>query len=170
MTIIRLVCLALALTFVGGGCASVDDVQPPRVNLVNIIPTGAGSGVFEQRFVVELRFSNFNDFDIPLDGLSFEMDVNGSHFATGLSNQPVTLPRLGSTVVSVDATASSIELFRQILNVARTGTVEYEIKGTALIGSVPQRTVPFVREGKLNLVPHPTGPDRLAPEKVSAIY
>lgn len=168
MNVVKVLMLALAVALTGAGCASVDGVQPPRVNLVNIVPTG--SGVFEQQFLVDLRVSNFNDFDIPLDGLSFDMEVNGSHFASGLSNQTVTVPRLGSEIVSVTATASSIDLFRQILNVVRTGTVEYTIKGTAIIGGVRQRTVPFERDGKLDLVPNPYGPDQLAPKKPVAIY
>jgi len=152
----------ISLVFFASGCASVDDVVPPKVNLVNIVPA-ASSGVFEQRFLVDLRISNLNDFDIPIDGLSFEMDVNGDYFATGLSNRNVLVPRLGTAVVSVETTANSFDLFRQILNAVRTGTVEYSIKGTAIVDSLGARTVPFRQVGKLNLVPDSIGRDRLAP-------
>jgi len=153
--------LAVSLVVFSGGCATVDDVIPPRVNLVNIMP--AGSGLFEQRFLVDLRISNRNDFDIPIEGLSFEMDVNGDYFATGLSNRRVLVPRLGTAVVSVETTANSFDLFRQILNAVRTGSVEYSIKGTAVLGPLGARTVPFRQKGYLNLVPDPVGRDRLAP-------
>jgi len=154
--------VVLALAVLPGGCATTDDVIPPRVNLVNIVPA-ASSGVFEQRFLVDLRISNLNDFDIPINGLSFEMDVNGDYFATGLSNRNVVLRRLDSTVVSVETTANSFDLFRQILNAVRTGTVDYSIKGTAIVGTLGSPTVPFRQSGRLNLIPDPVGRDRLAP-------
>lgn len=149
------------------GCATVDDVVPPRVNLVNIVPARS-SGVFEQRFLVDMRISNLNDFDVPINGLSFEMDVNGDYFATGLSNRNVVVPRLGSKVVSVETTADSFELFRQILNAVRTGTVDYRIKGTAIVDTLGGRTVPFRQKGSLNLVPDPVGRDRIAPTNTGA--
>lgn len=143
------------------GCATVDDVIPPKINLVNIVPLS--SSVFEQRFVVDMRVSNLNDFEIPLKGMSFEMDVNGSYFATGLSNRKLVVPRLGTAVVSLETTANSFDLFRQILNAVRIGTVEYSIKGTAILDRPGTHTVPFRQRGELNLVPDPAGRDRLAP-------
>lgn len=154
--------VAVVLAVVPGGCTTTSDVVPPRVNLVNIVPA-ASSGVFEQRFLVDLRISNLNDFDIPLNGLSFEMEVNGDYFATGLSNRKVLVRRLDSAVISVETTANSFDLFRQILNAVRAGAVNYSIKGTAIVGSLRTQTVPFRQEGRLNLVPDPVGRDRLAP-------
>ena len=92
------------------GCATPGSVIPPKVTLVGLVPQGGN--LFEQRFRIDLRVSNANNFDIPLDGLSFDMAVNGAHFATGLSNQAVKIPRLGSAVVAVEATAGSADLFR----------------------------------------------------------
>lgn len=161
---IAAIVFTISLSFSVLGCATGDDVHPPRVNLVNIVPA-ASSGVFEQRFLVDLRISNLNDFDIPLNGLSFEMDVNGDYFATGLSNRKLLVRRLSSEIVSVETTANSFDLFRQVLNAVRTGTVEYSIKGTAIVGRLGTRTVPFRQEGELNLIPDPVGRDRIAPTR-----
>ena len=159
--------LAISLSLLASGCATGDAVVPPRINLVNIAPE-ASSGVFEQRFLVDLRISNLNDFDIPLKGLSFEMDVNGNYFATGLSNRKVLIPRLSSAIVPVETTADSFELIRQVLNAIRSGTVDYSIKGTAIVDNLRTRTVPFRQKGELNLVPDPVGRDRIAPTRSSA--
>ena len=159
--------IAISLSLFGQGCATGDAVVPPRVNLVNIVPA-ASSGVFEQRFLVDLRISNLNDFDIPLNGLSFEMDVNGDYFATGLSNQKVLLRRLSTAVVSVETTANTVDLIRQVMNAVRTGTVDYSIKGTAIVGNLRTQTVPFRQSGELNLVPDPVGRDRIAPTNTGA--
>jgi len=145
-----------------GACAISDTVVPPKVSLVNIYP-GKSLGLFEQQFVVQLRVSNPNNFDIPLDGISFDMTVNGSHFATGLSNTAVTIPRLSSAVVSVNASASSFDLFKQFLIIAESGSANYRIVGSALLQSVLHGPVPFERTGTLNLIPDSRGRDRLAP-------
>jgi len=157
------VCLA-GLAF---GCATPSDVIPPKVNLAGLVPVGGT--LFEQRFRVDLRVSNPNDFAIPLDGLSFDMALNGAHFATGLSNQSVTIPRLGSEVVEIEAVAGSVDLFRNLMIVAQQGRLDYQIKGTALIGGVVQDTVPFEREGRLSLIPDAGGRDRFAPESERGI-
>lgn len=149
------------------GCATPSDVIPPKVSLVGFTPEGGN--LFEQRFRVDLRISNANDFDIPLDGLSFEMAVNGAHFATGLSNETVEIPRLGSDVVRVRATASSVDLFRNLLTVAQQGRLDYQIKGTALIGGITRDTVPFERSGRLSLIPDAAGRDRFVPEGQSGV-
>lgn len=144
------------------GCATPGGVIPPTVTLIDLVPEGGN--LFEQRFRIDLRVSNANNFDIPLDGLSFEMAVNGAYFATGLSNQPVKIPRLGSAVVVVEATAGSADLFRNLLIVTQQGRVDYRIKGTALIGGAVQNTVPFERSGQLSLIPDANGRKRFAPE------
>ncbi len=161
MKIFGAVLFAISLLLAAAGCATHEDVIPLRVNLVNIMP--APSGVFEQRFLVDLRVSNLNDFDIPLDGVSFEMDVNGDYFATGLSNRKVQVPRLGTAIVTVETTANSLDMIRQILNAVRVGTVEYSVKGTAIVRQAGSRMVPFRQRGKLNLIPDPVGRDRIAP-------
>lgn len=154
--------LAVCLAGFAFGCATPSEVIPPKVNLVGLAPVGGT--LFEQRFRVDLRISNPNDFAIPLDGLSFDMALNGAHFATGLSNQSVTIPRLGSEVVAVETIASSADLFRNLLIVAQRGRIDYQIKGTALIGGFVQDTVPFERKGRLSLIPDARGRDRLVPE------
>lgn len=159
-----LIRIILVASFAGlaFGCATPGGVIPPTVTLVGLVPEGGN--LFEQRFRVDLRISNANNFDIPLDGLSFDMAVNGAHFATGLSNQPIKIPRLGSEVVVIQATAGSADLFRNLLIVAQQGRIDYRIKGTALIGGSVQDTVPFERSGRLSLIPDANGRDRFAPE------
>jgi len=167
---VRLPIRTLFVVFLAGlgfGCATPGDVISPKVNLVNLVPEGGN--LFEQQFRVDLRVANANDFDIPLRGLSFDMAVNGAHFATGLSNQRVNVPRLGSAVVTVRATAGSVDLFRNLLIMAQQGRIDYTIKGTALIGGALQSAVPFEREGRLSLVPDARGGDRFVPESERGI-
>jgi hypothetical protein len=63
----------------------------------------------------------------------------------------------------VETTANSVDVIRQILNAVRVGTVEYSVKGTAIVRQAGARMVSFRQRGKLNLVPDPVGRDRIAP-------
>ncbi len=54
-------------------CAQIGETRSPQVNVVDIrLPQG---GLLEQRFRVDLRIGNPNDFDLPLDGPTFELDL-----------------------------------------------------------------------------------------------
>ena len=59
--------MGLAALLALGACARLGEAEPLRVHLADIrlLP----GGLLEQRFQVELRLGNPNDFDLALDGL-----------------------------------------------------------------------------------------------------
>ena len=63
-----------------------------------------GGNLLEQRFVLTLRVTNPNRFEIPMQGLTFTLDVADQPFAHGMGNRPVTIPALGEALVEVKAT------------------------------------------------------------------
>lgn len=71
-------------------------------------------GLFEQRFDVGLRVSNPNDFDLKIEALDFELEVNGRPFAKGLSRTSTLIPAASSAMLRVDAIMQSKNLIRQI--------------------------------------------------------
>ncbi|MEZ5626289.1 MAG: LEA type 2 family protein [Rhodocyclaceae bacterium] len=63
---------ALALA----GCASLPlNMQPPEVSVSDLRLLDVG--LLEQRFGLSLRVLNPNDAEIPIDGLSFTVELNG---------------------------------------------------------------------------------------------
>jgi len=94
--------LAVIVLLAGlAGCVAPQKVEAPGVALQDVkILNSEG---FTQHLRVDLLVSNPNDFDIPLTGLKFGMQMNGLDFAEGLSNQRVDIPRLGRAVVPVEA-------------------------------------------------------------------
>ncbi len=70
-------------------------------------------GLFEQRFDVGLRISNPNDFDLTIEALDFELEVNGRPFAAGLSQASTRIAATSSTLLRVDAITQSKDLIRQ---------------------------------------------------------
>lgn len=139
----------LALFALLGGCVTPQSVEPPGVTLQNVrILNSKG---LSQNIEVDLLVSNPNDFDIPLTGLKFDMKINGRDFAQGLSNETITVPRLGRAVVPVQVTVSVLAVMQQIQAVQRTGGVEYLVAGTAFLDHVLLPSVDFEKTGKLDL-------------------
>jgi LEA14-like dessication related protein len=139
---------AVALLLVGA-CAGVAPVAP-QVRLVDL--RLLQSSLFEQRFEIDLRIGNPNDFDLPLDGLTFDLAVNGADFARGFSDQRVTVPRLGEGTVTVIATTTLIDVVRQMKLLAERGDLAYRLGGIVYLDSLARRSLPYESEGSFRLL------------------
>lgn len=142
--------LAAALLLLVSACAAGGDPVPPQVRLADL--RLLESGLFEQRFEIDLRIGNPNDFELPLDGLTFDLEVNGSDFARGFSDQRVTIPRLGEGTITVIATTTLIDVVRQMKLLAERGDLAYRLGGTAYLDSLARRSVPYESEGTFRLL------------------
>lgn len=141
------------------GCASLQQLQPPHVTVADIDLLDAT--LLEQRFALKLRVQNPNDADIAIRGLSVDVEVNGQHFARGVSDQAVTLPRFGEALMEVNAVSDLGSLWRQIMALRKGGHegLEYRIAGRLAMGTLGD--VPFESRGELKLPDVPRlGPAR----------
>ena len=142
--------LALVVFIAGlGGCVAPQNVQAPSIALQDVRLLNAEG--LTQHLQVELLVSNPNDFDIPLTGLKFGLQMNGLDFAEGLSNERIDIPRLGRTVVPVKVTVSVLALMKQIQAVHRKNGVDYRVAGTVYLDHVLLPSVNFDRQGKVDL-------------------
>jgi len=137
--ILALLCLA--------GCASLRPLQivPPEISVINIVPMSAT--LFEQRLRVDLRVQNPNDFNLSLAGLDFQLAVNGSELARGLSNEAVIVPHLGDSLVSVVITTTALAWIRQLRTFAATQEMNYALTGHIHLSRVGR--LPFHRSGRI---------------------
>lgn len=140
---------ALLAAVLLSGC-SIFEPEPPQVRVADL--RLLDSTVFEQRFEINLTIGNPNDFALPLDGLTFDLEVNGETFARGFSNQRVTIPRLGEGRVSVAASTTLIEVMRQMQLFAEYRDVTYRLSGVAYLDSLRRRRVPYESEGSFRLL------------------
>ena len=131
---VSLVTASLALTVLAGCAGSRLRPLKPEVSVADIrLVEGT---LLEQRFLVTLRVSNPNRFNIPVEGLSFTLDLNGQPFARGVGNKPVIIPQLGEALVEVSATAGLAGLLRQFKGLAKGGEkLNYRLKGRLVTGS-----------------------------------
>ena len=151
----KLLCIVFVL-LAPLGCATPENVQPPSINLTNLqlgLP-----GLLSQELKLSVRIGNPNDFDIPLTGLSFNLEVNGQPFAEGLSNESVTVPRLGYANLEVDGNASTLSLIMQFMTLGQRDKIDYRLFGRAHVGHLGFKdAVPFERKGSLSLRSAPLG-------------
>jgi LEA14-like dessication related protein len=95
------------------GCAALPiNAVPPKVSVAGIDIKSLG--LFEQHFDVSLRLANPNDFDLGIEALEFELELNGRPFAKGLARSPTLIPAASSVVLRVDAITQSENLIQQI--------------------------------------------------------
>lgn len=150
--------LAFLAALAAAGCAGVPrDVQQPEVRLTDI-ELQPGSGVLEQSMLLVLNVRNPNNFDIPLDGMRFDLELNGRHFAQGLSSDATTIPRLGERRVTATASTNMVRLIEQMMRLAQKGGIGYRLTGDAFLGGAGGRTVPFETDGEFRLAPEPEEP------------
>lgn len=111
------------------GCASFTFQDPLRISVAGMEPL-QGQGM-EMRFAVRLRVQNHSDNAIDYDGIALDLDLRGSRFATGVSNQSGTIPRYGEALITVPVTVSAITIIRHVFDFAagdRT-RADYRLRG-----------------------------------------
>ena len=126
---IRLAWITLMLVWLGGCATLGEPTEPPRVTLSNLKMIDAQ--LFEQRYALTLRIQNPNSFDLDVNGLSFEVELNGREFAHGVSNKGVLIPAYGESTLEVGVTSSLFNIVDQINALERRQgkSLEYRIHG-----------------------------------------
>lgn len=141
------VLLPLALV----GCAALPGgLAPPRVTVSAMEMREAT--MFEQVYAIQLRVHNPNNQDLPLQGLSFDLEVNGASFASGGSADAVVIPRLGSGIVRVEAVSGLGGLLQQLMRLTEgpPKSISYRVSGVAYVGPEGWR-LPFEDRGEFAL-------------------
>jgi LEA14-like dessication related protein len=141
----------LALVLLLTACSSLwtSDIEPPEVSLAGM---GFGEpGLFEQQLRVDLRLSNPNNFDLEIDRVTFNLELNDKPFAHGRAKEGLDLPALGETVVPVTINVATNDLIDRVMELGTERRLDYRLTGEADLASLFFGRVPFHKEGKLAL-------------------
>ncbi|GJL68573.1 MAG: hypothetical protein NPIRA06_12080 [Nitrospirales bacterium] len=124
--------------------------ETPKISIAGITPKNVA--IFEQRFEVQLRIQNPNDFDLGLNGIRFDIELNNKEFGNGMSLAKVIVPRLGSEVVTGEVITGLGSFLRQVQGMnASAAKLRYHLKGTAFAESPGDFTIPFDESGEVDL-------------------
>lgn len=141
--------LALVLCVILAGCAGLGlGLEPPKISIANL--NVANATLFEQNYLIKLRIQNPNDADIPIKGMQYEITLNGQHFASGVSNQELVVPGLGSTTIDVEAVSTLLSVFKQLtaMQQGKLQSVAYSLNGKIFL-SGPGNNIPFDYRGEI---------------------
>lgn len=140
--------LFLAVVLLATGCTGLRNLESPEVVVTAIRPLDS-STLFEQRFEVGLRIYNPNNRDLDIDGIDFELDVNGQRLARAAGANDFLLPRLGEAETSVVVSTSLISVARQLMVLQQSQAINYRLSGRVHLGSAFGVSLPFEKSGQL---------------------
>lgn len=142
--------LFLGMVALVTGCVHLAGIkQNPDISLTGIELVELG--LLEQRFNLKLRIQNPNDAALPINGMTFEIELNGATFAKGLSDKVVIVPRLGETVMEVKATSTLGMVWKQLVESQKSNRdkVDYRLSGRLFLQGLG--SIPFEQKGNVSM-------------------
>jgi LEA14-like dessication related protein len=144
------VLLSLLIT----GCLGLPNfltrVDAPSLLLVDVRPVRGGD--FEERLELDLLVQNPNNFEMVLDGMRLQLEMNGQRLAQAVTGQSVSIARLGETRVTVQASVTLLDATRSLLSLGgreRNGALAYRVAGEAFVAEPRSARVSFENSGEV---------------------
>jgi LEA14-like dessication related protein len=144
---------AVFLSFAAAGCAPGErnEAEALHVSLVSMAPLEMG--VFEQRYTMRLRVQNPRPHEVPLQGISLDLDVNGRSFARATGRTETVIPAFGEETIEVTAVSTLPDVLarlQELSSLKGDEGVNYRLQGRLYQGTsgVYER---FTYGGELNL-------------------
>ena len=122
------VCLGVlaAATSLSVGCATISpDAAGVGMSLVGIRPVQ--TSLFETSAELTLRFTNESSRPLAISGSTHRLFVNGSYVGRAVTNQPLTIPQLGTMTQTMTAHFENLALMRKMQELGQASAVEYRI-------------------------------------------
>lgn len=145
--------LFVAVLFFLSGCATMNlDYEEPTVELISFKALPANG--FEQNFEIGLKLTNPNDFELPLNGISYQLNVVGETLAHGVAADIPTVAAYSEVrfvvPVSTSLIMGGIKLIKALM-VSQGQDISYQLKAKIDIDIpfVPKLTV--IEEGIIPL-------------------
>jgi LEA14-like dessication related protein len=107
------------------GCATVPRSGAFGLSLVSIRPLQAS--LFETSAELTLRYTNESARPIELRGATHRLYLNGSYVGRAVTNQPLTIPPLGTMTHTVTAQLENLALMRKAQELGNVPTMDYRI-------------------------------------------
>ena len=147
----------IALTIIIGlqagltGCTSwfSGEFQDPEVRLVKVDVIKAK--LLEQQFSLRFRVDNPNDFELPIRGLSYDVQLNGIPLTAGESSEWLNVPANGRREFEVPVRTN---LWRHLKGVVKAledpdKPISYRLSGKVKTGVLFGRNVHLQRNGEI---------------------
>ena len=137
-----------AIGLLSTGCA-VARLEPPRLEVVEVGLLSAS--VLKQDLRLRMRVHNPNDMELPVRGLTYEVQLSGETFASGESERNIVVPALGQTEFNLDVSANAAAAVLRLLGDRSGNNPQYRVLGRLHLASGLIRSIPFEHKGELRL-------------------
>ena len=151
--------VAAALGLAAAGCAMFRTGKDVDVRIVGLQFTDITP--FESTGMVTVRVTNSSNDPIQVDGARCSLYLNNVHAGLGVTNEPCSIPRLSSAVLTLAISMDNLSSLQGGLAALRASEVEYKLEGVLYTkGSLFRGTSPLTSGGKirLNAPPEPPPP------------
>jgi LEA14-like dessication related protein len=147
----KVVRAALAAVLISlAGCALTPKLEAPQLTLVSVSMTSAD--IFNQQFMVRMHVQNPNDRDIPVNGLDYELFLEGDSFAEGVTTKAFVIPAMGETEFDLPIRTNFVSsLGRLVSRLQGRKQVQYVLEGKVLTDIGMFNKIPFRESGSVDL-------------------
>jgi LEA14-like dessication related protein len=141
--------LLLAVAAGLAGCVLFAHWQTPELSVVSI--RLGHSDLWQQHLQVRMSVHNPNDRELPVEGLTYSLEVNGEECAHGESGASFVVPAGGDAEFDMNVTANAAAALLRMFAHGNAAPVQYRIHGRVQLSSGLLRSVPFDQQGELPL-------------------
>jgi LEA14-like dessication related protein len=131
------------------GCAGlVEGWRAPEVSLTGLRVKELSLG--HQTFLATLAVRNPNDRALPIESLTYAIELEGQELATGSSRLERPIPAFGESQVETQAQGSLLGVAQYLPVLAvKEGPIAWRVSGKALVAGLPV-ALPFSRSGQVD--------------------
>jgi LEA14-like dessication related protein len=139
-----------AVVLAAAGCATLGQLTPPDLHLVNL--TFVDATLFESTLTATVRVDNDNPEPLVVDGVVVRLVVGGLSVGKGRSDARVEVPRFGSETVPLTVHLSNVRLATRLHDLFRDEAVDYGLDGSVYVLSGGRSIrVPIHQAGRIDL-------------------
>jgi LEA14-like dessication related protein len=142
--------LCLPLLSLVGGCAALPKLEAPKLSVVSL--KMAGGDIFSQRMQVRMRVFNPNTRELPISGITYQIEVNDAELGNGATAAPFTVPAMGEAEFDMNITANLAGALVKLLSRKNSSeALDYRLRGNVNLSSGFLRRIPFDERGSVKL-------------------
>ncbi len=139
----------LAVALLVSGCAFAPKLEAPQLSVADV--QILGGDLFQQKLRVRVHVQNPNDRALPVEGLTYTLEVEGQLLATGESAASFTVPPLGEADFDMNVTTNLAAALMKVLAGNNTHELAYHMKGKVTLSQGFLRSIPFEQRGTFRL-------------------
>ena len=134
-------------------CATIESpVSEPNVSLRNL--SIESLDMDKQTFRLNFDVSNPNPFPLPINRISYGVELDGHRFASGEANCEIVVPAGSDGVVEISVDLNLLQTAPKLLFVVRDASrreIPYQLEGRMDLDIPLSPRVPFSKQGNIQL-------------------